>query len=412
MSLFLKKQKVFISHKRINGTASPEAVLLKQLLDENCFLENFLDIHEDTLGEFPSSLRKKINSSDSFIFLIPTDGDISFLDNLEGWFYKEIDCSTYRYLIASGNSDMLPFQILPVTFSNSFDWPEELPQGISVIKSFDICRLNLNDKPEEIQTKLAKALNIQTRRRIYWWKVVTFISLLLLTIVLGVKIIKHIIVDRVNEKRVEFIKSSFDGRIATGIQPAIVVSTDEYTSLDSTIYEFFALRDKFHIKVRTLPAVSPSIIRLDDFSLYVINDAYSARTEIFEYSVELQTYTQLIANNFPIPSTSDTSMIIKLLNYNSDFQTISDVMSELNHKTGYNLDLLKRAKNRYDESSSKAIEYVYSEKKEKAMKYYARCFDDYLFWFFMDQSAELYEETARLCNMYLTGPWRYMLLEK
>ena len=131
MGLFLKKQKVFISHKRIEGSASAEAVFLKLLLDKTTFLDAFMDVHEDTLGEFPLVLREKIYQSNSFIFLIPFDGNVSFLNNPDGWVYKEINHATYKYMIASGKSPQRPFQILPVTFSNKFEWTSDLPKSIS-----------------------------------------------------------------------------------------------------------------------------------------------------------------------------------------------------------------------------------------------------------------------------------------
>lgn len=79
MGIFLNKHKIFVSHKRENGDASADALLIKDYLDKKFLLHTFMDVHEDTLGEFPQRLKEEINSSQTFIFIIPSDGNISFL---------------------------------------------------------------------------------------------------------------------------------------------------------------------------------------------------------------------------------------------------------------------------------------------------------------------------------------------
>lgn len=412
MGLFINKQKVFISHKRIEGTASPEAVLLKQLLDENRFLENFMDVHEDTLGEFPAFLNNKIEESDSFVFLIPSDGNVSFLYNSEGWVYKELFKSTSRYLLSLGNKNKQLIQILPITFSKSFEWPDNLPKSISTIADSEICRLNLNDQLDETHLKLSKALNIKPRYRINWWGIAIFTILATLVTLFGVKTINHITEDRINEKRIAFIKNSYEGRIANRVQPALIIPFDERTQLEDSIYYFFELRDQYYNDVKTLPVINSKYISADTISKKIVNEIYDAYINnlvlggtITGYSKKIMGGIMNSINRIDIDAV-DNKIDLIILKY--DLKTkididagIEDILDDL---------LITTNRNQHKTTDYKLLVTGLLEegKYKKALKYTARLYSDYYLWYERDQRTLLLEETAKLCNLYLTGSFRRM----
>lgn len=56
MKHFLLKQiQAFISHKRINGQASPEAILVKKALDTDVTFNAFMDVREEYIGNSPTN---------------------------------------------------------------------------------------------------------------------------------------------------------------------------------------------------------------------------------------------------------------------------------------------------------------------------------------------------------------------
>ena len=58
-----KKIKVFISHKRTEGQASTEAILIKEALDKKKVYDSFMDVREDYIGNFPTVLQNKIKDA-------------------------------------------------------------------------------------------------------------------------------------------------------------------------------------------------------------------------------------------------------------------------------------------------------------------------------------------------------------
>lgn len=292
MNLFLKKQKVFISHKRIDGGVSVDAVLLKRMLEKNQSLDIYMDIQEKSSGEFPSMINDEIRKSNSFIFLIPFDGDVSFLKEPDGWEYKEISDAIFKYEIMPIKSGRKSFQILPVTFSNSFEWPDDLPRDISKIRRFDIRKLNLNDRTEVIQKKLSRALYNKTHRSINWW-VVAIISILVALIVLFcIRSIFNMQEYRMNENRVTFLKNKFQDKTASRIQPSFIIPVNERIPLVDSIYHFFELRDQFYDIVKTLPVINNSDIeRNDDFTINVIKSVYFSYNSVYAPINELSSYS-------------------------------------------------------------------------------------------------------------------------
>lgn len=402
MSYFINKQKVFISHKRIDGTASAEAVLLKQLLDDNRYLDVFMDVHEDTLGEFPESLSKKIDNSDSFVFLIPSDGNVSFLYDKEGWVYQEINYSTSKYLMALG-TDKTRIQILPITFSKSFEWPDNLPKTISTIGAFEICRLNINKNPEEIQKKLANALNIHPRNRINWLGCAIFSILVALTTLFCVKLIKHYAEDSINEKRITFIKNSFSGKIANRIQPALITSANERIPLEDSICNFFKLRDLFYQKVEALPVINYRILRNDSFSIDNMGMIYKEYIDCGELSEILLVKTKyLLAAFFPFSiDTTDIGNqdIIKTTNLINQYEIVSDQLK-------YALKVSNIERERESIIYRDFNVFYDAKNNRKALQCAARFVCDYRYWDDINQKSILFEELAKECNMYLLSPWR------
>lgn len=411
MGLFIKKQKVFISHKRVDGTASPEAVLIKQLLDENRYLETFMDVHEDTLGEFPAFLNKKIGESDSFVFLIPSDGNVSFLFNRDGWVYKELFESTSRYLMSLGNNNKNSIQILPVTFSKTFEWPDNLPKSISTIVDFKICRLNLNDQLIETHVKLAKALNIQPRSRINWWGIAIFAALVTIVSFFGVISIKHIAEERKYDNRIEFIKNSFEGRIANRIQPALIIPLDERTQLVDSIYNFFELRDKYYNDIKTMPVIKPKYINADMFSKTIISETYDAYINNLILGQTIKDYIKKIINGI---NNSINRIDIDAVNQldalfmSYDFEKMFDIYAVIEDILDDLLKISDGVLNKMSFYKKYVNDYFKEGNYKKALKYAARISSDYTSWYERDQTVLLLEEMAKLCNLYLTGSFRRM----
>ena len=400
MGIFVKKQKVFISHKRIDGTASAEAVLLKEFLDSNRYLDVFMDVHEDTLGEFPSFLQKKINDSDIFVFLIPSDGNVSFLYNKDGWVYKEINSATTKYLMALGNTNTKPIQLLPITFGKSFyKLPDDLPKSISTIADMKLCRLSLNDKMEITQKKLAKELNIQPRNRINKFGVLIFCLFVTFATFLGVNFIKNNIVDDINIKRLTFIKSSFSGRIANKIQPTLITSANERIPLEDSIYNFFKLRDQFYQKVEALPVINYRILRNDNFSIDNMHKIYQEYEDCGKLSELLLVKTKYLhaADFFPFSiDTTDicNQDIINITNLINQYEIVSDQLK-------YALKVSKIERER-ESIIYRDFNVFYDAKNyRKALQCAARFVCDYRYWDDINQKSILFEESAKEYNMYL-----------
>lgn len=412
MGLFLNKQKVFISHKRIDGTASPEAILLKQMLDENVYLDNFIDVHEDTLGDFPEFLSLKINASDSFVFLIPSDGNISFLYNEEGWVYKEIKIATLKYLMSLGNTKKTSFQILPITFSESFNWPDNLPNSISTIGSFDICRLSLNEKPDNIQTELAKALNIQPRSRINWLRCAFIFVLVLFAIFWSAGFVKQTAEDKLNERRITFIKNSIDGKIANRIRPFLIIPSEDRTPFDDSIYHFFELRDRYYNTLKTLQSIDDKIVNWNDFSK---ENVMKILTDQMGCLDSIQIVKKQMPSDVYFPTAIDTTVLGGLLLYHLTINAGNDIINQSSLLLDMYRNHNKKLERVVDRSSSvlhDAKAYYNAGDLRNTIKIVAKYTENFDYWDLINQSTILFEEMAKLGNIYLTVPWRDSMYKK
>ena len=81
----LKKIKVFISHKRTEGQASTEAILIKEALDKKKVYDSFMDVREDYIGNFPTVLQNKIKECDVFIIVFTGDKADYLQDEKPDW---------------------------------------------------------------------------------------------------------------------------------------------------------------------------------------------------------------------------------------------------------------------------------------------------------------------------------------
>lgn len=131
---FLKQTQAFISHKRMNGQASPEAILIKNALDTDATFNAFMDVREEYIGQFPNKLREKILSSRVFLLILPTTNDISFLFNKGNWVRKEISIALSINEIKDDS-----IKIIPIAFNKDFTWPDKNElEEISPIVDYNI----------------------------------------------------------------------------------------------------------------------------------------------------------------------------------------------------------------------------------------------------------------------------------
>lgn len=114
----LKKIKVFISHKRTEGQASTEAILIKEALDKKRVYDSFMDVREDYIGNFPTVLQNKIKECDVFIIVFTGD-KADYLQNENNWVHKEI-----HYALNYKDLQNKPARIIPIVFNNKFKYPD------------------------------------------------------------------------------------------------------------------------------------------------------------------------------------------------------------------------------------------------------------------------------------------------
>lgn len=153
MSLF-KKKKVFLSHKRDLGNATPDAILIKESLVHNSTAKVFMDVTEDYLGSFPVTLKDKIKCSDAFVLVLPKASNYDYLCDPNNWVHKEI-----HYALTFKDAIHKPSRIIPVTFDPNFKFPSKEQLGeISEIADYSFIYFDTNNK--ESAQKLVRALGI------------------------------------------------------------------------------------------------------------------------------------------------------------------------------------------------------------------------------------------------------------
>ena len=410
MGLFLKKQKVFISHNNIDGGVSAEVVLLKHILDKVNFLDNLMDVQQEIPGQYPETLNDKIRKSNSFIFLIPSNGDVSFLRNPDGWVYKEIYDALLKYDCMPNKSDRKSFQILPISFSNSFNnLPNDLPKDISEISKFHILHLNLNDKTEEIQKKVSRALHNKAHRSINWWGIVIVTILAVIYTFLGIRYINKLQEDRIVEERAAFIKTTIQDKIRSRIQPSYIIPYDERSPLEDSIYRFFELRDQFYYIVETLPIIKKTgIERNDGFTertiMMVYNSFISSLTPIYElklYSNRIITY----GNEINAPNNKNQYNLIHRRLKQDDYNAIARQTNNVIN-IGMDLDtslekLRMQYQINYNELFKTSNAYVGHRNIKKSFNKAIKFTDNYEYWDYINREITKVEETAKLCNMIL-----------
>lgn len=146
-----KKTKIFISHKRTEGQATSEAILIKDGLDKKGAFDTFMDVREDYIGDFPTVLKNKIKDCDVFLLIFAND-NIDYLLDKNNWVHKEI-----HYALNYKDLNNKPTKIIPIAFKDKFSFPpkQEL-DDIANISNYNIFYYNTNDP--NIQQRLYKAI--------------------------------------------------------------------------------------------------------------------------------------------------------------------------------------------------------------------------------------------------------------
>lgn len=229
MELFVKKCKIFVSHKRHNGEVSTETRLIKRELDANRYkYSTFLDIHEDHLDYFPLRLKKEIENCNVFLWVVPEDGDVSFLLDKNNWVRKEIQTALVQHLLKDNN-----YKILPVAINRNLNWEKysdaELGE-IAEIKNYDIKYLNISSK--NISRELYESIGYKTKDNLHIGNLV--VALFLLLFLLGfttTKIYKRYEFQQKKEK-IEMLQQVWRGQHKTQLEP--IVLTDSISQLFSS----------------------------------------------------------------------------------------------------------------------------------------------------------------------------------
>lgn len=146
-----KKTKIFISHKRLQGKATAEAILIKDALDKKKAFDAFMDVREDYIGDFPNVLKNRIKDCDVFVLIFANDS-IDYLLDRENWVHKEI-----HYALNYKDLNNKPVKIIPIAFSNQFKFPQKSDlDDIAEIADFNIFYYDTNDS--NCQQKLYNAI--------------------------------------------------------------------------------------------------------------------------------------------------------------------------------------------------------------------------------------------------------------
>lgn len=160
-SSFVKRCKIFISHKRENGQARPETLLIYSSFESKIKYHARIDVRESYLGSFPDRLRSMIQESDVFIVVLPKDKNLEFLRDSTNWVYQEIQYALT--LVKNGK-----LQILPVAFTPNFRWADyQLDENISELKNYSIMYFDTNDRDasskllDSIKYPISKLINFK-----------------------------------------------------------------------------------------------------------------------------------------------------------------------------------------------------------------------------------------------------------
>lgn len=170
-------RRIFISHKRKNGQASPEAILIKNHLDKQHFYKSFMDVREEYVGEFPKTLVNQINGCDVFIFIIPSDLNLDFLQDRDNWVYKEIKHALYLNECCNKR-----IKILPISFTKEFVWNKDLDYGdIKSLLNYNILYYDLN----QVYSSKSLIRSIGFPKSKYWLPITFLLIFVLLVLFFG-----------------------------------------------------------------------------------------------------------------------------------------------------------------------------------------------------------------------------------
>lgn len=153
---------IFISHRRNNGQATTEAILIKNLLAKDTVSRVFMDVTEDYLGPFPKTLKEKIFQSDTFILILPKAQNYDYLCDPDNWVYKEI-----AYALTFKDTINKPSRIIPVVFDRDFVFPPKEKLGdIADITDYSFIYFDTNSK--DSAEKLIRATGVMHRSTKNW----------------------------------------------------------------------------------------------------------------------------------------------------------------------------------------------------------------------------------------------------
>lgn len=151
------KKKVFISHRRNDGQASTDAILVSECLKRYSSADIFMDVAEEYLGSFPKTLKEKIQKSDAFALVIPKSSDYGYLADPENWVHKEI-----HYALTYNDASNKPSRIVPVVFDRNFQFPPKEQLGdIAEIADFNFLYFDTNNS--EAAHRLVSALGLSRK---------------------------------------------------------------------------------------------------------------------------------------------------------------------------------------------------------------------------------------------------------
>lgn len=148
-------KKIFISHRRDSGQATPEALLIQNILKRERGVNVFMDVTEDYLGAFPQTLKEKVKQSDSFVLVLPKADGYGYLTDPENWVHKEI-----KYALTYKDALNRPSRIVPVVFDRNFTFPSKEELGdISEIADYSFIYYDTNNT--DSSSKLLRALGLK-----------------------------------------------------------------------------------------------------------------------------------------------------------------------------------------------------------------------------------------------------------
>ena len=181
MSFFFSKYPIFISHKRQNGQATPEATLIKEFLIKKFQFDVFMDVQESFLNEFPKTLHDKIQACKVFILIIPSQMDTDFLCDPNGWVHEEIRQALWQNYFEK-------IKIIPIAFEKNFHWPSKENLGnIAKISDFDTLYFDTNDNKNSIK-RVYKAINYKWYSPFRWKRCISALLACLLIVFIGIRI--------------------------------------------------------------------------------------------------------------------------------------------------------------------------------------------------------------------------------